>query len=65
MIGEYIIKIGDKLFEYTNINDIPEKFDNLIKFMPTSPESPHTEEEHKEMATYNDKLKELMKREKN
>ena len=65
MIGEYIIKIGDKLFEYTNTNDIPEKFDNLIKFMPTSPESPHTEEEHKEMATYNYKLKELMKREKN
>jgi len=65
MIGEYIIKIGDKLFEYTNTNDIPEKFDNLIKFMPTSPESPHTEEEHKEMATYNNKLKELMKREKN
>ena len=65
MIGEYIIKIGDKLFEYTNTNDIPEKFDNLIKFMPTSPESPHTEEEHKEMATYNDKLKELMKRENN
>jgi|TARA_R110001592_G_scaffold74557_1_gene226502 hypothetical protein len=65
MIGEYIIKIGDKLFEYTNTNDIPEKFDNLIKFMPTSPEPPHTEEEHKEMATYNDKLKELMKREKN
>ena len=65
MIGEYIIKIGDKLFEYTNTNDIPEKFDNLIKFMPTSPEPPHTEEEHKEMATYNDKLKQLMKREKN
>ena len=65
MIGEYIIKIGDKLFEYTNTNDIPKKFDNLIKFMPTSPEPPHTEEEHKEMATYNDKLKELMKREKN
>jgi len=65
MIGEYIIKIGDKLFEYTNTNDIPEKFDNLIKFMPISPESPHTEEEHKEMATYNDKLKQLMKREKN
>ena len=65
MIGEYIVKIGDKLFEYTNANDIPEKFDHLIKFVPTSPESPHTEEDHKEMSTYNDKLKELMKREKN
>ena len=65
MEGEFIVKIGKKLFEYTNINDIPEKFDNLIKFMPTSPESPHTEEDHKVMATYNVKLKELMKREKN
>jgi hypothetical protein len=65
MIGEYTVKIGDKIFEYTNVDDIPKKFDHLIKFVPTSPESPHTEEDHKEMATYNDKLKELMKREKN
>ena len=65
MIGEYTVKIGDKLFDYTNANDIPEEFDHLIKFVPTSPKSPHTEEDHKEMATYNNKLKELMKREKN
>jgi|TARA_B100001094_G_scaffold105078_1_gene101244 hypothetical protein len=63
MIGEYTVKIGDKLFDYTNVNDIPEKFDHLIKFQPTFPEEPHTEEEHREIATYNVKLQELMKRE--
>ena len=43
MIGEYTVKIGDKIFEYTNVNDIPEKFDHLIKFVPTSPHGPHSE----------------------
>ena len=65
MIGEYTVQINGKNFNYKNVKDIPEKFDHLIKFVPTSPKSPHTEEDHKEMATYNDKLKELMKREKN
>ena len=34
MEGEFTVKIGKKLFEYTNANDIPEKFDHLIKFVP-------------------------------
>ena len=42
-----------------------QSFDNVIRFEPTPPEPPHTEEEHEEMDTYNDKLKELMKRERN
>jgi len=37
MIGEYTVKIGDKLFDYTNANDIPKKFDHLIKFVPKEP----------------------------
>jgi len=63
MIGEYTVKIGKKLFNYTNVNDIPEEFDHLIKFLPTLPSEPHTEEEHREISTYNVKLQELMKRE--
>ena len=34
MEGEYSVKIGNKVFDYTNANDIPEKFDHLIKFVP-------------------------------
>ena len=43
--------------------NIAKQFDHLIKFQPTFPEEPHTEEEHREIATYNVKLQELMKRE--
>ena len=33
MIGEYTVKIGDKLFDYTKANDIPEKFDHLMEVL--------------------------------
>ena len=36
MQGEYSVKIGNKVFDYTNVNDIPEKFDHLIKLMNSS-----------------------------
>tara|TARA_R110001592_G_scaffold319028_1_gene596298 strand:+ start:52 stop:258 length:207 start_codon:yes stop_codon:yes gene_type:complete len=62
MIGEYTVKIGDKLFDYTNANDIPEKFDHLIKFVPTSPPEPHSEEEHKLIDSFMNKFREIQKR---
>ena len=61
MEGEFIVKIGKKLFEYTNINDIPEKFDHLIKFVPTVPPEPHSEEEHKLIDSFMIKFKEIQK----
>ena len=63
MIGEYTIKIGDKLFEYTNVNDIPKKFDHLIKFVPTEPPEPHTQEDHDYINTFPEKFKEVFARE--
>ena len=65
MQGVFVIRDKDKILQYNNYEDIPQSFDNVIKFELTSPEPPHTEEEHEEMKTYNDKLKELMKRERN
>ena len=62
MESEFIVKIGKKLFEYTNINDIPEKFDHLIKFVPTVPPEPHSEEEHELIDSFMDKFKEIQKR---
>ena len=59
MEGEFIVKIGKKLFEYTNINDIPEKFDHLIKFVPTVPPEPHSEEEHKLINSFMIKFKDI------
>ena len=63
MKGEFVIKVGSKLVTYNNYDDIPMVFDNLISFKPDALEPPHSEEDHKEMETYNTKLQELMKRE--
>jgi hypothetical protein len=63
MIGEYTVKIGDELFEYTNANDIPKKFDHLIKFVPKEPPEPHTQKDHDYINTFPKKFKEVFKRE--
>ena len=63
MKGTFIIKVGSELVTYDNYDDIPIKFDHLISFKPDAPEPPHSEEDHKEMETYNTKLQELMRRE--
>ena len=63
--GKFKIIVNGVLTTYTNYNDIPERFDNIIEFIPTFPEGPHTEEEHDSMSIYNQLLQELMKRETN
>jgi len=61
--GTYVVRIDDELVTYTDINDIPGEFDNLIRFNPEIPEGPHTDEEHKMLESLNDILHDLMKRE--
>ena len=63
MKGEFIIKQGSALVTYDDYDDIPMEFNNIISFKPDAPEPPHSEEDHKEMETYNTKLQELMRRE--
>lgn len=63
MKGLFLIKDGVNYMEFHNYDDIPMSFDNLIRFEPEVIPEPHTEEQHKLMESYNDKLKELMKRE--
>ena len=63
MKGEFDITIDGVVYRYTNYDDIPMVFDNLIRFEPEIIPEPHTEEQHEIMESYNDKLKELMKRE--
>ena len=63
MAHKFVILNDGKLTTYKNYNDIPESFDNVIEFIPEIPPEPHTEEQHKEIGEWNNKLKELMKRE--
>ena len=65
MSHEFVILINGMLKTYDNFNDIPQKFDNLIRFAPKIPEPPHTHEQHEEINSWHRKLKELMIRETN
>ena len=65
MAHEFVVLINGELKTYNNFDDIPEKIDNVIKFLPEIPEPPHTHDQHEEMGVWNDKLKELLKRETN
>ena len=63
MTHKFIVRIDQDLKEYSNYDDIPNEFDNLISFEPVIPPEPHTEEQHDEIEKWGDRLKELMKRE--
>ena len=64
MKGEFVIRIDNNLYTFNNIQDIPEEFDNVIKFSPEFPPEPHSEEDHDLIHSFVDVLHELMKREK-
>ena len=59
MQGEYKIMINREIVTFTNYDDIPETFDKIISFKPDFPPSPHTDEDHAFMDTFNDKLQAL------
>ena len=60
---EFVIRIDGELKTFDKYEDIPEVFDNVIKFLPAFPPGPHTEEQHEEIHKWNDKLQKLMERE--
>jgi hypothetical protein len=65
MAHEFIILRNGVLEKYNKYEDIPESFENVIKFLPEIPPGPHSKEDHEEIDSWNDKLRELMKRETN
>jgi hypothetical protein len=64
-MAEFVVLKDGVLITFENYDDIPEKFDNLIKFIPDYDEGPHTHEQHEEMHKLTDIFKELMNRETN
>jgi hypothetical protein len=55
--------VNGELITYDKYEDIPEKFEHIIKFIPDIPEEPHTEEEHDELSLWNERLQKLMEKE--
>ena len=66
MKGEFRVKLLDRsIVVYDNFEDIPDKIYKVLKFIPDYPPSPHSEEDHKLIETFDNKLHELLRRETN
>ena len=63
MAHQFAILIDGKVQVFDNYDDIPETFENVIRFEPEVPPEPHTEEQHHEIEQWNNKLHQLLKRE--
>ena len=64
MKGSYKIKtLDNNIIEYDNYDNIPDKFFRLIKYNPEYPPTPHSEEDHKMIEEFDNKLHELLRRE--
>jgi hypothetical protein len=62
MEHEFVILENGKIKTYTRYEDIPLKFDAMIKFNPYMPPPPHSEEEHEEIDSWVPRFQELLKR---
>lgn len=66
MKHEFVILRNGILETYDKYEDIPDSFDNVIKFLPYIPEAEHDHEgehDHEFIEEWISKLKELLKRE--
>ena len=62
-MAEFQFIINGELITFDKYEDIPEEFEHVIKFLPDIILPPHTEDEHEELAKWNDRLQELMEKE--
>jgi hypothetical protein len=63
MAHEFVLLVKGELKTYTNYEDIPDEFDNVIKFIPEIPDGPHSHNEHDEIEKWNERLQLLMEKE--
>jgi len=63
MKGVFQVILNGEVVTYTSYDDIPERFDNLIRFAPEIPPEPHTEEQHEWIESLPQYMNELMERE--
>jgi hypothetical protein len=61
---EFVILVNGELKSYNRYEDIPDVFDNVIKFLPVIPPGPHTDEQHEEIHQWEMRFKTLMEKEK-
>ena len=60
---KFVIMINKELITYSKYEDIPDKFDHVIEFVPEIPDGPHTAEQHDEIEQWNHRLQYLIQKE--
>ena len=63
MAHEFVILVNGELKTYDNYEDVPDDFENVIKFLPEIPDGPHTHEQHEEIELWNKRFQQLMEKE--
>ena len=56
------VGLDGRLHEATHWDDLPDRMDWLVAFVPDYPKPPHTEDDHALMATFDDRLHEALAR---
>ena len=62
-MAQFQFIIDGDLVEFDRWEDVPELFDHVIKFIPDPIPEEHTEEDHEQMALWNERLQQLMEKE--
>ena len=62
-MAEFQFIINGELTTFDRYEDIPDEFEHVIRFLPDIISEPHTEDEHDEIAVWNDRLQQLMEKE--
>ena len=62
-MAEFQFIINGELVTFDNYENIPDEFEHVIRFLPDIISEPHTEDEHEEIAVWNDRLQQLMEKE--
>ncbi len=60
MKGIFEVIIDGQVCRFTDYNQIPSRFTNVIRFEPEIPPSPHTEAEHELIESYYEKFQSLI-----
>jgi hypothetical protein len=56
----FVVMRDEKLYEYTEYEQIPSDFDHVIEFAPEIPLGPHTDQDHDEIDQWQVKFTRLM-----
>ena len=58
--GRFDLIVDGVLRSYQRWEDLPAVFDHVVRFEPTIPPAPHSEDQHEEAALWNARLQQLM-----